>query len=44
MKIRIKLANTERARKCHYCKGVGEWWRVSDYIDELRQAAIWSKE
>jgi hypothetical protein len=41
MKIRIKLANTKRA---HLLSPVNPWFHLDDYVDELRQAAIWSKE
>jgi hypothetical protein len=40
MKIRIKRANTAGV----YLPELMISPRVADYLDELRQAAIWSKE
>ena len=38
MKIRIYKANTEHA---YVCTGFVIYFRLNDYIDELRQHALW---
>jgi hypothetical protein len=45
MKIRIKQANTDRAIcvNTHNLR-LADFIRVLDFTEELRQAAIWSKE
>jgi hypothetical protein len=44
MKIRIKRANTTKPIQVAYWLDNRQWWLVQEYVDELRQAAIWSKE
>jgi hypothetical protein len=45
MKIRIKFANTEQAICINtYNLRLADFMRVLDFTEELRQAAIWSKE
>ncbi len=44
MKIRIKRANTTTPRQVAYWLDNRHWWLVQEYVDELKQAAIWSKE
>ncbi len=44
MKIRIKFANSVDVFFYGFAMGHKKYADLLDYVDELRQAAIWSKE